>query len=68
MEGALQMFHQKGHTLRTLVRISTVPSLWRMFEVMSLGSSSQLGFVVVISSFAFFFIGFEEEEEDIVCL
>jgi hypothetical protein len=38
-----------------------------MFDVMSLGSSIQLGFVVVISSLGFFFIGFEEEE-DIVCL
>jgi hypothetical protein len=39
-----------------------------MFDVMSLGSSSQLGFVVVISSFTFFFAGLEEEEEGIVCL
>jgi hypothetical protein len=41
-----------------------------MFDVMSLGSSSQLGFVVVISSFTFFFAGLEEEEEeeDIVSL
>jgi hypothetical protein len=40
-----------------------------MFDVMSFGSSSQLGFVVVISSFTFFFAGLEEEEEEgIVCL
>jgi hypothetical protein len=39
-----------------------------MFDVMSLGSSSQLGFVVISSLGFFAGVEEEEEEEDIVCV
>jgi len=51
LRGSLQMFHQWGHTLRPVVTISAISSLWSMFFIKSTGSSSQFGFV--ISPFGF---------------
>jgi len=47
------MFHHRGHTRHALVMISVIESLWTMFAVMSLGSSSQFSTVVLSPSTSF---------------
>lgn len=59
IKGFLQMFHHNEHTYLALVTMPTTPTLWSMFSVNSLGSSSQFGHIV-LSPFACF-VGLEHD-------